>query len=107
MLITAFGYLNLAVRADLIPNHVNEMWIDPLHPGLCLGQWAQFCGMQHAKMLLRVHVDAPEQFSSWVKDQRRAGDQDPKATVGRHVFETQACMNCHTVADTAATGRFD
>jgi cytochrome c oxidase subunit 2 len=25
---------------------------------------------------------------------------------GRHVFETQACVNCHTVAGTAAVGRF-
>ena len=102
----SFWVPELGGKTDLIPNKVNEMWIDPLRPGLYLGQCAQFCGIEHAKMLLRVYVDTPEQFDAWVKEQRRPGDQDPKAAVGRHVFETQACMNCHAVAGTAATGVF-
>jgi cytochrome c oxidase subunit II len=102
----SFWVPQLGGKTDLIPNRVNEMWIDPQRPGLYLGQCAQFCGIEHAKMLLRVYVDTPEQFGAWVKDQRQPGDQDPKAAAGRHVFETQACMNCHTVAGTAATGTF-
>jgi cytochrome c oxidase subunit II len=102
----SFWVPQLAGKTDLIPNHVNETWIDPLRAGLYVGQCAQFCGMQHAKMLLRVYVDTPEQFAAWVKDQRRPGNKDPETAVGRHVFETQACMNCHAVAGTAATGRF-
>jgi cytochrome c oxidase subunit 2 len=102
----SFWVPQLGGKTDLIPNHVNEMWIEPLRPGVYLGQCAQFCGMEHAKMLLRVYVDTPEQFAAWVKDQRKPGDQDTRGAVGRHVFETQACMNCHTVAGTAATGRF-
>ena len=43
-----------------LPNRVNEMWLDPQHVGVYKGQCAQFCGMQHAKMLLRVYVDSPE-----------------------------------------------
>jgi cytochrome c oxidase subunit II len=102
----SFWVPELGGKTDLIPNRINEMWIDPLRPGLYLGQCAQFCGVQHAKMLLRVYVDTPEQFAAWVKDQRLPGNQDPQAAVGRHVFETQACMNCHAVSGTAATGRF-
>jgi cytochrome c oxidase subunit II len=102
----SFWVPELGGKTDLIPNRINEMWIDPLRPGLYLGQCAQFCGLQHAKMLLRVYVDTPEQFAAWVKDQRLPGNQDPHAAVGRQVFETQACMNCHAVAGTAATGRF-
>jgi cytochrome c oxidase subunit 2 len=102
----SFWVPQLAGKTDLIPNHINETWIDPLRAGLYVGQCAQFCGMQHAKMLLRVYVDTPEQFAAWVKDQRRPGNKDPETAVGRHVFETQACMNCHAVAGTAATGRF-
>jgi cytochrome c oxidase subunit 2 len=55
----------------LLPNRVNEMWIDPQHPGLYVGQCAQFCGMQHAKMLLRVYVDTPEQFQQWIAQQQK------------------------------------
>jgi cytochrome c oxidase subunit II len=71
-----------------------------------LGQCAQFCGVEHAKMLLRVYVDTPEQFAAWVKNQQQPAVADPSVAAGRRVFETQACMNCHTIAGTAATGRF-
>jgi cytochrome c oxidase subunit 2 len=96
----------LSGKTDLIPNHPNDLWIDPMQPGLYLGQCAQFCGVEHAKMLLRVYVDTPEQFAAWVKNQQQPGVQDPSVAAGRRVFETQACMNCHAVKGTAATGRF-
>ena len=102
----SFWVPQLAGKTDLIPNHPNDVWIDPHDPGLYLGQCAQFCGVQHANMLLRVYVDTPEQFAAWVANQAKPGVQDASVAVGRHVFETQACMNCHTVRGTAATGRF-
>jgi cytochrome c oxidase subunit II len=102
----SFWVPQLAGKTDLIPNHPNEMWIDPLHPGLYVGQCAQFCGVQHANMLLRVYVDTPAQFAEWVQNQQQQGVQDPAVAAGRRVFETQACMNCHTIRGTAATGRF-
>ncbi|RXS93841.1 cytochrome c oxidase subunit II [Silvibacterium dinghuense] len=96
----------LSGKTDLIPNHPNELWMDPLYPGLYKGQCAQFCGAEHALMLLRVYVDTPEQFQAWVANQQKPGVQDPTVAAGRQVFETQACMNCHAVAGTAATGRY-
>ena len=102
----SFWVPQLAGKTDLIPNHPNDMWIDPLYPGLYVGQCAQFCGVQHANMLLRVYVDPPAQFAEWVKNQQQQGVQDPAVAAGRRVFETQACMNCHTIRGTAATGRF-
>ncbi|MGA7110400.1 MAG: c-type cytochrome, partial [Terracidiphilus sp.] len=102
----SFWIPRLAGKTDLIANHVNSMWMDPEKPGLYLGQCAQFCGSQHALMLLRVYVDTPGQFAAWVKNQEQPARQDPAGSAGRKVFETQACMNCHTVSGTAATGRF-
>ena len=102
----SFWVPQLAGKTDLIPNHPNDMWIDPLQPGLYVGQCAQFCGVQHANMLLRVYVDTPEQFAAWAANQAKPGVQDSAVADGRRVFETQACMNCHTIRGTAATGRF-
>jgi cytochrome c oxidase subunit 2 len=102
----SFWVPQLMGKIDLIPNHPNEMWINPLTSGLYVGQCAQFCGVQHANMLLRVYVDTPEQFAAWVNTQAKPGMQDPSVAEGRRVFETEACMNCHTVQGTAATGRF-
>jgi cytochrome c oxidase subunit 2 len=104
--IHSFWVPQLSGKIDLIPNNVNGMWIDPLHTGMYVGQCAQFCGVQHAKMLLRVYVDTPEQFTAWVKNQQQVAVSDESVAAGRHVFETQSCMNCHTIQGTAATGRF-
>src|SRR6266699_558147 len=56
----SFWVPELAGKTDLIPNHRNRMWMDPQRTGVFLGQCAQYCGTQHAKMLLRVSVDGPE-----------------------------------------------
>ena len=68
----SFWVPRLAGKTDLLPNRVNEMWIDPQQTGVYLGQCAQFCGMEHAKMLLRVYVDSPEQFQQWIANQQKA-----------------------------------
>jgi cytochrome c oxidase subunit II len=69
--IHSFWVPQLAGKTDAIPNHENEMWVDPHAPGVYVGQCAQFCGTQHAKMLLRVYVDTPDQFMAWVRQQQR------------------------------------
>lgn len=102
----SFWVPQLAGKTDMIPNHPNETWIEPLHTGLYYGQCAQFCGVEHAKMLLRVYVDTPEQFAEWVKDQQEPAVQDPDVAAGRQVFETHACTNCHAIKGTAAVGTF-
>jgi cytochrome c oxidase subunit II len=104
--IHSFWAPRLAGKIDLVPNRVNELWMDPHTAGLYVGQCAQFCGVEHAKMLLRVYVDTPEQFAAWVKQEQHEAVQDTAVAAGRHEFESQACMNCHTIAGTAAHGQF-
>src|SRR6201998_3845241 len=68
----SFWVPELAGKTDLLPNRVNEMWMDPQEPGLYVGQCAQFCGIQHAKMLLRVYVDSEDDFKRWIAAQQKA-----------------------------------
>jgi cytochrome c oxidase subunit 2 len=102
----SFWVPQLAGKTDLIPNRVNEMWIDPHQTGIYLGQCAQYCGTQHAKMLLRVSVDSPESFDAWAHAQKQPANRDNQEVTGRHVFEATACVNCHAAGGTNATGRF-
>lgn len=106
----SFWIPQLGGKTDLIPNHPNAMWIDPQSAGLYVGQCAQFCGVEHAKMLLRVYADTPDQFAVWVKAQQQPASQpdaqNAAVVAGRHVFETEACVNCHTISGTAAKGTF-
>jgi cytochrome c oxidase subunit 2 len=102
----SFWIPQLAGKTDLIPNRINEMWMDPNQVGIYLGQCAQYCGTQHAKMLLRVSVESPEDFAAWVHAQKQPAMQDEKEAAGRRVFESTSCVNCHAVGGTNGTGRF-
>jgi len=102
----SFWVPRLAGKTDLIPNHPNSMWIDPQETGLYLGQCAQYCGTQHAKMLLRVYVQSKDEFDRWIQQQRQPALVNDAVSRGQRIFETTACINCHTVAGTAANGRF-
>jgi cytochrome c oxidase subunit II len=102
----SFWVPRLAGKTDLIPNFPNSMWLDPSQPGLYLGQCAQYCGTQHAKMLLRVYVDSRDDFDKWIEAQKRPAAANDGVVRGKEVFERITCMSCHAVAGSPATGRF-
>jgi len=111
--IHSFWIPQLAGKTDVVPNRRNLMWVEPTVTGTFLGQCAEYCGTQHAKMLLRVIVHEPADFESWAASQKGASADaaaagvDPAiAAAGRAVFERTACINCHTLDGTNADGRF-
>src|SRR5262245_60023284 len=100
----SFWVPQLAGKTDLIPNHPNTMWIDPRIEGTFLGNCAEFCGLQHANMLLRVVVQSPEAFEKWVAAQKQSARQDHPA---RGLFQSLSCVNCHAVSGSpVAAGTF-
>jgi len=102
----SFWVPNLAGKLDMVPGHVNRLRIHARQPGVLRGQCAEYCGAQHANMMLDVQVLTPPQFQDWLRAQ-----QQPAATpggdawllAGRQVF-LQACAQCHTVRGTPAAG---
>ncbi|HUA00306.1 MAG TPA: cytochrome c oxidase subunit II [Candidatus Aquilonibacter sp.] len=101
----SFWVPRLAGKTDLIPNHPNSMWIDPQETGLFLGQCAQYCGTQHAKMLLRVYVESRPDFDAWVHNQQQPAVSDPSVAAGRALFQAKLCFVCHTIRGTIAMGK--
>jgi cytochrome c oxidase subunit II len=104
--IHSFWVPQLAGKMDVIPNKTNRVWIDPHTPGLYVGQCAEFCGLQHAGMLLRVVVHPKDEFARWVATQQAPAIDDPGVRGGRELFQSVACINCHTVRGTPANGIF-
>src|ERR1700685_2416483 len=102
----SFWVPRLAGKTDLIPNHPNSMWLDPHQTGLYLGQCAQYCGTQHALMLLRVYVDSRDEFDRWIQEQSRPAHASATVSEGQKIFEQTACITWHPVAGTVAKGRF-
>jgi cytochrome c oxidase subunit 2 len=102
----SFWVPQLAGKTDLIPNRINSMWIEPHETGMYVGQCAQYCGTQHAKMLLRIYVESPEQFSQWIAAEKEQAHSADAVAAGRDIFEKTACVNCHAISGTIADGRF-
>jgi cytochrome c oxidase subunit 2 len=96
----------LAGKVDLIPNRTNYIWMDPREPGVYVGNCAEYCGTQHANMLLRVIAQNPEDFRRWAREQQKPAAPEALANPGRETFESLSCVNCHVVKGTPAAGKF-
>jgi cytochrome c oxidase subunit 2 len=58
-------------KADLIPNRINQRWIEPWQTGTYVGNCVEYCGLQHDRMVLRVIVHTPEEFEKWVAERKQ------------------------------------
>jgi cytochrome c oxidase subunit 2 len=102
----SFWIPQLAGKTDLIANRINYTWIDPREPGVYVGNCAQYCGTEHAKMLLRVIAETPQDFAAWRQQQQKPAENDPQVSQSRDAFGALACVNCHQVRGTPAAGKF-
>jgi cytochrome c oxidase subunit 2 len=96
--IHSFWLPQLAGKTDLIPNRTNFMWLDPHEPGVYVGNCAEYCGTQHANMLLRVVGEEPKAFKLWTIGQQKRAVDDAQASEGKALFESLACVNCHNIS---------
>jgi cytochrome c oxidase subunit 2 len=102
----SFWVPRLGGKMDLIPGRDNSLWFQTDQPGLYLGQCAEYCGTQHAKMLIRVVVDSPRDFENWLKNERKPAAEVPAVKAGRSAFLAQSCISCHRVRGTPAQGDY-
>ena len=104
----SFWVPRLAGKTDLLPGRTNHMWFDTAETGLFLGQCAEFCGTQHAKMLIRVQVDPVADFEKWFRHQQTEAKTptEKKAKDGYNVFFRESCVNCHPIRGTTAKGTY-
>ena len=97
----------LGRKMDLIPSQTNDLWFQVDKPDVYTGSCAEYCGLQHAGMRLRVFADTPDDFASWVAGQQRGEPQlSGDAVQGRTLFfQSQAnCASCHAIDGTKAEG---
>lgn len=104
--IHSFWVPNLSQKKDLIPGKENSLWLQADEPGTYQGQCAEFCGDAHAFMGFTVIAEAPENYQAWLTNQQQVytGSSDSLVSQGEQVFFGAACVYCHTVRGTSATG---
>jgi cytochrome c oxidase subunit 2 len=104
--IHAFWVPVLHGKRDLIPGRVTRLRFRAAE-GVHRGQCAEYCGVQHTQMGVRVVAEPPRAFAAWVARQQAPAASPPDDETrreGERLFLTW-CVACHAVRGTPATGR--
>jgi cytochrome c oxidase subunit 2 len=91
----------LGGKRDLTPGHTTRIILTPSTEGRYLGQCAEFCGVSHANMRLRVVVDGESEFRTWAAREAQPAPAPARGSIealGQEVFGRSACIGCHTLA---------
>ena len=104
--IHSFWVPQLAGKTDLIPGQVNDAWIMADEPGVFAGYCAEYCGMQHAHMAMRVVAEDSASYQAWLAHEATAAAPatTPAAARGAQVFVSSPCAACHQIRGTPAEG---
>jgi cytochrome c oxidase subunit II len=68
--IHSFWVPALAGKLDLLPDRTNTLVLQADEPGEHVSRCAEFCGLEHTKMLLTVVAEPEDRFALWVADRR-------------------------------------
>jgi cytochrome c oxidase subunit 2 len=106
--IHSFWFPSLNGKKDLVPGHPATAWFRADRAGEYFGQCAEFCGLQHAHMRLRLIAEEPSKFSSWYQAQQQtppepSGDAEKR---GKQLVVSTSCVLCHKIQGTTAAATF-
>ena len=98
---------DLAGKKDLIPGRTATLALRADQPGLYRGQCAEFCGYQHAKMVLYVIAEPAAQYEQWAAHSRASAPPpaNDETRRGQQVFMQSTCAMCHAIGGTIANGQ--
>ena len=102
--IHSFWIPKLGGKRDVVPGRRNAIAVTPDAPAEFWGQCAEFCGISHANMGMRVVVASAQEFERWIQAQRMpaAEPTGDAAAAGKALFAASACVGCHTVRGVSA-----
>jgi cytochrome c oxidase subunit II len=106
--IHSFWVPELHGKMDLIPGQTNTFTIKTDQAGVYRGQCAEFCGTQHAHMAFLVIAQSAGDYNAWLKEQTQPGVEPKVGSLeqqGQQAFLGSACVYCHTIRGTNASGR--
>ena len=98
--IHSFWVPSLGGKRDLTQGRTSRIAFRADSTGEYWGQCAEFCGVSHANMRLRVIVESDSVFQRWVDRQRAAPVTPAQGSVeekGLQIYRRSACIGCHTI----------
>src|SRR5215472_2862293 len=68
--IHSFWIVPFEFKRDVIPGHPNHFEVTATRLGTWIGHCTELCGLYHSRMLFRVKIVTPAQFSQWIHAQQ-------------------------------------
>ncbi|MET0207638.1 MAG: cytochrome c oxidase subunit II, partial [Burkholderiaceae bacterium] len=98
---------SLGGKMDMVPGRLNRLTFTADKPGIYRGPCAEYCGTQHAKMVLQVVAMPAEDFERWRRAQAAPIEppQGLTARKGAALFNERGCAACHAVRGHAEGAR--
>ena len=90
-------------KRDVVPGQVTHLKMiadEPTPPGQPHpGQCAEFCGLAHADMRIKMHVDSEADYAAWIEAQLAPSELPAEGTVAAAGWDTfnAVCTTCHQV----------
>ena len=91
-------------KNDVIPNRYTKLWFEATEPGVYRLYCAEYCGTEHSAMKRLVVVHEPGGFKKYLEEAEQVLLDMPPVALGKYLFETRGCQQCHSVDGTAKTG---
>jgi cytochrome c oxidase subunit 2 len=84
------------MKHDVVPGRYYSTWFQATEPGTYDIECAEFCGLDHSRMLGTVRVLSEPDYAAWLGTTTPGPDLDLVAQ-GRDVAARRACLGCHTL----------
>jgi len=68
--IHSFWIVPFQFKRDVIPGHPNHFQVYPTTTWSGIGRCTELCGLYHSRMLFRVRIVTPAEFSQWIHTQQ-------------------------------------
>lgn len=113
----SFWLPELAGKVDAIPGRVQRLWFQVDEPRIYVGQCAEYCGLRHYDMPIRLNVLPAQEFAAWMGEQAAAVaaaqevDLEAEAAgltgnvaAGQALYTALGCVACHSLDGTPGVG---
>ncbi len=85
------------LKQDVLPGRYTSLWFTATQLGEFRLFCAEYCGSEHSRMLGRVVVMRPDDYSRWLAQEAA---QPSLAQYGFALFRQLGCSGCHSAAST-------
>jgi cytochrome c oxidase subunit II len=102
--IHSFFVPNFRIKMDVVPNRYTMTWFEATDTGAYDLFCSEYCGTKHSSMIGKIKVVTEREYADWMESNSKAGEGMSLSDYGASLYQSKACITCHSVDGKAGTG---